>query len=69
MKKINVLSLFGGIEVGRAAIDHLGWEIGKYYSSEIDEYCLKTSTKNYPDIVHIGDVREVWYLDGELHGQ
>lgn len=53
MRKINVLSLFGGIECGRVAIDRLEWEIGSYYSSEIDEYAKKITTANYPEIIHV----------------
>ena len=36
MKKLNVLSLFGGMECGRIALDELGFEYGNYYYSEID---------------------------------
>jgi len=59
MKKINVLSLFGGIECGRVAMDRLGWEIGTYYSSEFDKYPRSQTEKNFPDIIHLGDVRNV----------
>ena len=58
-KKINVLSLFGGIECWRVAMERLGWEIGNYYSAEIDPYAIKITKANYPDIVHIGSVTEV----------
>ena len=59
--KINVLSLFWGIECGRVAMERLGWEIGNYYSSEIDPYAIKIAQANYPDIVHIGSVTDVTY--------
>lgn len=59
MKKINVLSLFGGIECWRVAMDRLGWEIGTYYSSEFDKYPRSQTEKNFPDIIHLGDVRGV----------
>ena len=59
MKKINVLSLFGGIECGRVAMDRLGLEIGTYYSSEFDKYPHSQTEKNFPDIIHLGDVRSV----------
>lgn len=32
----------------------------------MDEYCVKTSSKNHPEIVHIGDVRSVRYSQGSL---
>lgn len=59
MKKIDVLSLFGGIECGRVAMERLGWQIGNYYSAEIDEYAMKITSSNYPEIIHIGSVTEV----------
>lgn len=39
--KINVLSLFGGIECGRVAMDRLGWEVRNYFSSEVDNTLSK----------------------------
>lgn len=63
MKKINVLSLFGGIECGRVAMDRLGWEVGNYYSSEIDEYAKKITSARWPDIIHVGSVTDVSYID------
>lgn len=64
---MKVLSLFGGIECGRAALDELGIHVDKYYSSEIDPYAIKVSSKNYPDITHLGDATkwEGWDLDWE----
>ncbi len=54
---MNILSLFGGIECGRVAIERLGIPVGRYFSSEIDPYAIKIAKANYPDIVHIGDIR------------
>ncbi len=64
--KINILSLFGWIECGRVAIDRLWWEVGKYFSSEIDPYAIKQTKINYPDIIHIGSVTGLKYEDGAL---
>lgn len=58
---INVLSLFGGIECGRVALDRLGVKIGQYYSSEIDPYAIQITKANYPDIIHVGSVTDVKY--------
>lgn len=66
MKKLNVLSLFGGIECGRIALERAGFEIGEYYSSEVDPYAIKITTANYPDIRHIGDIEKIAYNDGVL---
>lgn len=54
MKKINVLSLFGGIECGRVALERLGVPVDNYFSSEIDPYAIEITKKNYPEIIHIG---------------
>lgn len=59
MKKINVLSLFDGMAVGKVALERAGYEVGKYYASEIDKYAIKVSTKNHPDIIHLGDVTKL----------
>lgn len=64
--KINVLSLFGWIECGRIALERAGFEIGEYYSSEIDPYAKMITTANYPDIRHIWDIEKVAYNDGVL---
>lgn len=53
---MNVLSLFDGISCGRVALERARIKVDKYYASEIDEYAIKISEKNYPDIVHLGDV-------------
>lgn len=59
MEKLNVMSLFGGIECGRVACDVAGLNIGDYYSSEIDKYAIQITQKNFPDIIQLGDVREI----------
>lgn len=59
MRAYNVLSLFGGIETGYAALVDAGIPIASYWSSEIDKNAIKVSAWNYPKIVHIGDVCRV----------
>lgn len=54
-----MLSLFGGIETGYAALRDAGIPIENYWSSEIDKNAIKVSAHNYPEIVHIGDVCSV----------
>lgn len=44
-------------------MDRLGWNIEKYYSSEVDEYAIEISTKNWPDIIHLGSVTELYYKE------
>jgi DNA-cytosine methyltransferase len=55
---INVLSLFDGLAGARIALDQLGIECN-YYASELDKYAIKVAKANYPDIIHLGDVRDV----------
>ena len=50
---MNVLSLFDGISCARVA---LGDRVNTYYACEIDPHAIKISKKNYPSIVHLGDV-------------
>ena len=53
---MKVLSLFDGMACGRIALERCGFDIEKYYASEIDKYAIEVARANYPDIIHIGDV-------------
>lgn len=55
---MRVLSLFDGISCARVALDRLGIPV-EYLASEIDTHAIAISAKNFPDIVRLGDVREV----------
>jgi DNA (cytosine-5)-methyltransferase 3A len=59
---MNVLSLFDGISCARVALDRAGLPVKTYFACEIDKHAIKVSAKNYPDILHLGDVREVTSL-------
>ena len=56
---MNVLSLFDGIACGKVALDRAGIKYNNYFASEIDKYAIKIAMKNHPDIIQLGDVREV----------
>ena len=56
---INVLSLFDGISCGQLALERAGINVDNYYASEICDYSIKIAKKNYPNTIHIGDVRDV----------
>jgi len=56
---MNVLSLFDGISCARAALDRAGMPVKTYWACEIDKHAIAVSRRNYPDIVHLGDVREI----------
>lgn len=56
---MNVLSLFDGMSCGQIALDKLGIKVDNYYASEVDKYAMQTAKKNYPDMIHVGDVTKV----------
>lgn len=56
-----VLSLFDGISCARVALQRLDIRC-TYYASEIDGYAKDVAKDNFPDTIHIGDVRNVHYL-------
>ncbi|WP_299115810.1 DNA cytosine methyltransferase [uncultured Winogradskyella sp.] len=56
---IEVLSLFDGIACLRQALKELNINVKKYNASEICKNAIKVATTNHPDIIQIGDVRDV----------
>ena len=56
---MKVLSLFDGISCGMVALERVGIDVEEYYASEICDYAIKISQKNYPNIVQVGDVRNI----------
>ena len=58
-KNINVLSLFDGMSCGQIALNKLGVKYDNYYASEIDKFAIGITKKNYPNTIHLGDVRDV----------
>jgi len=58
---MNVLSLFDGMSCGRIALDKLGIQPGFYFAAEIDKWAIQIAKKNYPDTIHLGDVRDVMW--------
>lgn len=55
---MKVLSLFDGISCGMVALERLGIEVEEYHAYEIDKFAVQISAKNYPKIIHHGDVFE-----------
>ena len=53
---MNILSLFGGIECGRVALNNLGVTPNNYFSSEINENSIEIAKHNFPDIIHVGNI-------------
>ena len=56
---MKVLSLFDGISCARLALERAGIPVERYYASEVDKYAIKISKKNFPEIVQVGDVKEL----------
>lgn len=56
---MKILSLFDGISCGRVALERAGIAVECYYASEIDKYATAVSQKNYPDIIRLGDIRNI----------
>lgn len=56
---MNVLSLFDGMSCGQIALDKLGITPKNYFAAEIDKHAIKVAQANYPDMVHLGDVRGI----------
>ena len=58
---MNVLSLFDGMSCGQISLDQLNIDVENYFASEIDQFGIKVSTHNYPNMIHLGDVKEIDY--------
>ena len=56
---MEVLSLFDGMSCGQIALTELGIKVDNYFASEIDKYAIKIAKKNFPDMIHVGDVTQV----------
>lgn len=68
---MNVLSLFDGMSCGQIAFKKLGIEFdginNKYFAAEIKPYGIKVTKHNFPNTIHIGDVRKISYNKGILN--
>ena len=60
---MNVLSLFDGISCGQVALERANIKVEKYYASEIDEFAISITQKNYPNTIQIGDVFSIDYSE------
>lgn len=56
MEGITVLSLFDGISCGMIALERARIKVDKYIAFEIEHNAIEISKKNYPSIIHEGDV-------------
>ena len=64
---MKVLSLFDGISCGMVALERAFREREResieYHAYEIDKYAIQVSKKNYPQIIHHGDVFEADFTE------
>ena len=56
---MNVLSLFDGMSCTQIALKNLGIKVDKYYASEIDKYAIKVAKENFPETIHLGDIKDI----------
>lgn len=61
-----VLSLFDGMSCGQIALKKIGIIPEKYFAAEIKSIAIKVTKANFPDTIHIGDVRKISYKNGVL---
>lgn len=53
------MSLFDGMSCTQLALAKLNLVVEDYYASEIDPYAIKTTQKNFPNTVQLGDICEI----------
>ena len=56
---INVLSCFDGLSGGQLALKKAGIKVNQYFASEIDKYAIAVAKYNYPNMIHLGDVKKI----------
>jgi len=56
---MNVLSLFDGISCAKLALERAKIPINKYFSCEIDSYCIQISKKNHSSNIFLGDIKKL----------
>ncbi|GJQ12974.1 hypothetical protein GpartN1_g4765.t1 [Galdieria partita] len=58
-----VFSAFDGIAAARLALQRLGVIHVRYYASEIDAHAMQVAHTRFPDIIALGDIRQVCKRD------
>jgi len=56
---MNVLSLFDRMSCTQIALKNLGIKVDNYYASEIDKYAIEVARKNFPETIHLGDIKDI----------
>lgn len=63
---MKVFSGFDGISCARVALERAGISVERYFASEIDEYAMKVSRKNWSDIMQVGSIVGLGYDAGQF---
>lgn len=58
---MNVLSTFDGISCLQLALLRAKIKVDKYFASEIDQYAIQVTQKNFPNTIQLGDVNSIDY--------
>lgn len=62
---MRVLSLFDGLSGAAQALKELNIDC-HYYASEVDKYAMQIARAKHLNLYHIGDVKHVKYMGGDL---
>lgn len=62
---MRVLSLFDGVSGAAQALKELNIDC-HYYASEVDKYAMQIARAKHLNLYHIGDVKHVKYMGGDL---
>lgn len=65
MVESNVVSVFDGMGCGMLAMMDAGVKVGRYVAYEIEKYAVQTSSHNFPEIEHRGDVFQADFTELE----
>lgn len=62
---MKVVSFFNGMNTGRQALENVGINVTKYYSSEIKTYAIELTQYHFPDTIQLGDINNwrQWDID------
>lgn len=60
---MRVLSLFDGMSCGQLALEKVGINVDLYIASEVDKHAKQITRKNYPNTIHLGDVKQIKGFD------
>lgn len=61
----DLVSLFDGMGCGMLAMLEAGVKVGRYVAYEIEKYSIRTSSHNFPEIEHRGDVFQADFREFE----